>query len=660
MQLTSGQQRRCLQHGPVPVFYRTTHSDHLRTIGAVEVHLLNLVEVDQRITSPETGLVKQALQKLEINTGNIMKDLTVRAKLGWTFGGLLLVVMLIAALAVQFLGNANARFNGYVKGINVRADTAHLLREAIDLRAIAARNLVLVNTPEDMAIEKETVTKANNDVGTYLTRLKKLSQDSSTPQEELQLIQKIEKIEKQYETVALDIVQLALNNQRDAAITKMNNECRPLLATLVKVSLDYSNLASNNADALIAVAANDYATQRNYLVAGCIFALFAALAAGMFIARSLSRALGAEPAELCQAVTRVADGDLATQLHVKAGDTVSVMAAVSRMQASLTQVVAAVREGSQSVASASAEIAQGNNDLSGRTEQQASALEETAASMEELSSTVRQNADNARQGNQLALSASSVAIKGGEVVSEVVQTMKGINESSRKIADIIQVIDGIAFQTNILALNAAVEAARAGEQGRGFAVVASEVRSLASRSADAAKEIKTLISTSVERVEQGTALVDQAGATMTEVVTSIRRVTDIMSEISAASTEQSAGVAQVGEAVTQMDQTTQQNAALVEESAAAAESLKSQAQNLVQSVAVFKLGHGQTASRSVTAPLQDSAPAKGYSGIERRGPDRAKNVTRIRIQATGASTTQTAPAAALRMTGTDDDGWSSF
>jgi methyl-accepting chemotaxis protein len=240
-----------------------------------------------------------------------------------------------------------------------------------------------------------------------------------------------------------------------------------------------------------------------------------------------------------------------------------------------------------SVATASAQIAQGNNDLSARTEQQASALEQTAASMEELSSTVRQNADNARQGNQLAQNASTVAVRGGEVVGQVVDTMKGINDASRKIADIIGVIDGIAFQTNILALNAAVEAARAGEQGRGFAVVASEVRSLAGRSAEAAKEIKGLISDSVQRVEQGTVLVDQAGTTMAEVVAAIRRVTDIMGEISAASTEQSQGVAQVGEAVTQMDQATQQNAALVEESAAAAESLKAQAQQLVQAVAVL-------------------------------------------------------------------------
>jgi methyl-accepting chemotaxis protein len=259
------------------------------------------------------------------------------------------------------------------------------------------------------------------------------------------------------------------------------------------------------------------------------------------------------------------------------------------MKGKLAGIVGSVRLGSEAVATASAEIAQGNQDLSARTEQQASALEETAASMEQLNSTVQQNSENAKQANQLAINASAVAVECGGMVAKVVDTMKGINESSRKISDIINVIDGIAFQTNILALNAAVEAARAGEQGRGFAVVASEVRSLAGRSADAAKEIKSLISDSVERVEQGTAFVDQAGITMTEVVKSIKRATDIMGEISAASVEQSQGVAQVGEAVTQIDQTTQQNAALVEEMAAAAYSLNLQAQDLVQTVTIFKL-----------------------------------------------------------------------
>ena len=282
-----------------------------------------------------------------------------------------------------------------------------------------------------------------------------------------------------------------------------------------------------------------------------------------------------------------ADGitlEAAARLPVTTAAAASLQGTLGRMAGA----VAAVRAAAGSVETACAEIASGNNDLSSRTEQQASALQQTSSSMDQLGATVRHNADNANQANQLAVSASAVAQQGGDVVAQVVQTMKGINESSSKIADIISVIDGIAFQTNILALNAAVEAARAGEQGRGFAVVASEVRSLASRSAEASKEIKGLISASVERVEQGSAQVDQAGATMTEVVTAIRRVTDIMGEISAASREQSQGVAQVGEAVTQMDQATQQNAALVEEMAAAASSLNAQASDLVQAVAVFK------------------------------------------------------------------------
>jgi methyl-accepting chemotaxis protein len=314
------------------------------------------------------------------------------------------------------------------------------------------------------------------------------------------------------------------------------------------------------------------------------------LLASLIISRGLVRQLGGEPDVASNITQRIAAGDLTVAIDLQEDDQSSLLYALKTMRDSLSGIVGQVRSGSEGVATASAEIAQGNQDLSSRTESQASALEQTASSMEELGSTVKQNADSARQANQLAMNASTVALQGGNVVGQVVETMKGINDASRKISAIISVIDGIAFQTNILALNAAVEAARAGEQGRGFAVVATEVRSLAGRSADAAKEIKKLIGDSVARVEQGSALVDQAGVTMNEVVGSIKRVTDIMGEISAASTEQSQGVSQVGEAVTQMDQVTQQNAALVEEMAAAASSLKSQAQELVATVAVFKLG----------------------------------------------------------------------
>jgi methyl-accepting chemotaxis protein len=350
-----------------------------------------------------------------------------------------------------------------------------------------------------------------------------------------------------------------------------------------------------------------------------VLTLVAALVAGA-IAFLTARSITVPIADAVSFATKVAEGDLTSKVTVKTRDeTGMLLTTLLHMQDNLVRIVGSVQQGSEGVATASAQIAQGNNDLSARTEQQASALEETAASMEELSSTVQQNADTARRANQLAVNASSVAVKGGEVVGQVVETMKGINDSSRRISDIISVIDGIAFQTNILALNAAVEAARAGDQGRGFAVVASEVRSLAGRSAEAAKEIKSLIGASVERVEQGTTLVDQAGATMTDLVGSIRHVTDLMSEISAASNEQAAGVSQVGEAVTQMDQVTQQNAALVEEMAAAASSLKSQAGELLQTVAVFKLGAGQRVASLPTAQVRTTgAQALAFKGTERR------------------------------------------
>ncbi len=325
------------------------------------------------------------------------------------------------------------------------------------------------------------------------------------------------------------------------------------------------------------------------ILAAAFAATVLAILTGVSVIRNILHLLGGEPSIAVHVARAVGAGDLCDPIELRPGDTSSLLAELKAMQTKLSTVVAHVRQSSGQVATGSEEIAQGNSDLSSRTEEQASALEQTAASMEELGATVKQNAENAHQASQLAQGASAVAVKGGNVVAQAVETMREINDASRKIGDIISVIEGIAFQTNILALNAAVEAARAGEQGRGFAVVASEVRSLAGRSAEAAKEIKSLITDSVNRVARGTELVDLAGTTMTEVVSSIKRVTDIMAEISAASTEQAQGVAQVGEAVVQMDQTTQQNAALVEEMAAAASSLESQAQELVQVVAAFKL-----------------------------------------------------------------------
>jgi len=357
-------------------------------------------------------------------------------------------------------------------------------------------------------------------------------------------------------------------------------------------------------------AADLYQTSRATMLLLVLGSVAAGVALGSLITRSLTRQLGGEPAYAADIAGRIAAGDLTVEVALRKGDSGSMLAAMKTMRDSLAQIVGQVRSGTEAIASASGQIAVGNMDLSSRTEEQASSLEETASSMEELTSTVQQNADNARQANALAATASAVAERGGMVVSQVVDTMASINASSNKIVDIISVIDGIAFQTNILALNAAVEAARAGEQGRGFAVVASEVRTLAQRSSAAAKEIKLLIDDSVAKVDTGARLVDNAGATMDEVVESVRRVTDIMGEISSASTEQSAGIEQINTAVTQMDQVTQQNASLVEEAAAAAESLQEQAGKLSRLVSVFKLGGEAPAARAdAPTPVRRAAPA---------------------------------------------------
>ncbi|HEY9025888.1 MAG TPA: methyl-accepting chemotaxis protein [Burkholderiaceae bacterium] len=438
----------------------------------------------------------------------------------------------------------------------------------------------------------------------------------------------------------------------DAAVAGMDREPARLLAEAGK------KIAADSAS-----AAADAAVQAHRASMVSIVLMLVAGIAGIGVGVLFSRKITG-PVDFAVGVAeRIAGGDLTNQVRAAGRDEIAaLLKALSTMQGSLANLVSDVRANSESVAMASSQISQGANDLSARTEEQASALQQAAASMEQLGSTVRQNAENAQSANQLALGASTVARKGGDVVGEVVETMKGINDSSKRIVDIIGVIDGIAFQTNILALNAAVEAARAGEQGRGFAVVAGEVRSLAQRSSDAAREIKGLISASVERVGHGTELVDRAGVTMTEIVTSIARVTDIMGEISAASTEQSSGVGQIGDAIAQMDQATQQNAALVEESAAASESLKEQAHALVQMVSVFKLA-GKPAD-AVRAPAAAPAPAPLPRPAARSAAAVRKPAAPV-AQAAPVKTAPVAPAApvpapAPALALAEGDDWEAF
>jgi len=498
------------------------------------------------------------------------------------------------------------------------------------------------------------------DVAKQLDGVKRSARElAQSPGADAALRSAIAEIDKQLEKYA---------KQADSAIDLSSVDSNTGIAAMAGADSAFVSLNKTVAELeagveVSAKAANASANNRSRTT-NLILALVGLLAASVavFLSWLMQRKMSAELARAANVAKEVAAGNLNMDASTLRQDEIGdLMRALSAMQTSLVSVVTLVRQGSDGVATASAEIAQGNSDLSARTESQASALEQTAASMEELSSTVKQNADSAQQANQLALNASTVAVKGGEVVAQVVDTMKGINNASRKISDIISVIDGIAFQTNILALNAAVEAARAGEQGRGFAVVASEVRSLAGRSAEAAKEIKSLINASVERVEQGSALVDKAGSTMTEVVSSIRRVTDIMGEISAASNEQSLGVSQVGEAVSQMDQTTQQNAALVEQMAAAASSLRSQAKELVQTVAVFKLSQDQYhVMPSHTTQISSNAG----SASSRKTPERIAAATVQKPALAGkpkALVAPVKPAAAPSKTKTEAGGdWETF
>nr|WP_314621647.1 methyl-accepting chemotaxis protein [uncultured Noviherbaspirillum sp.] len=534
-----------------------------------------------------------------------LSNLRIGMRLGLGFVTVLAFLVIVAVLGLQRMGQIQSRLTEITDVNNVQIKLATTLRVTVYERAIANRNLVLLTEAADMQPEVDRIRgeeKKFSEAAEALSRM--FASSKSTTQEEKTLMEKITASERLVTPLINKAAELGLANKAEEATTFLIKELRPVQRQLINQVGELIALETKLNQEAASQAAVAYESARMLMIGTSVLAV----ALGALLAWLTARSITAPINTAVRIAQTVAAGNLTSQITVSSKDeTGQLLRALKDMNESLVKIVGEVRTGTDTIATATSQIAAGNMDLSSRTEQQASSLEETASSMEELTSTVKQNADNARQANQLAMSASDVAVRGGAVVSQVVDTMSAINDSAKKIVDIIGVIDGIAFQTNILALNAAVEAARAGEQGRGFAVVATEVRSLAQRSAAAAKEIKTLIGDSVEKVDAGSKLVAEAGSTMHEVVSSVKRVTDMMGEITAASQEQSAGIEQVNQAVSQMDQVTQQNAALVEEAAAAAESLQEQSSRLAQAVSVFQLDRNQTAVTAVTP-----APASGH------------------------------------------------
>ncbi|MBC3876541.1 MCP four helix bundle domain-containing protein [Undibacterium sp. FT79W] len=538
-------------------------------------------------------------------------NMKVGTRLGIGFG---IVVMLLIGMTLFGVNRMSSLNDGTSLLVNDRYPKVVLANEILDginFNALAMRNLLITEDPEKI---KAALSEIKSNVTRVGEKIAQLDKTISTEKGK-QVFNEVKEARSKYVVTQNEYLKLIGEGKKQEA-------GEYLLSSVVQAQTAYFSQVQN----LIALigtimvksgedAEKNYQNSRNMLSGIAIIAILLACGFAYWTTRSITRPLN----QAVQIARTIADGDLTSKIQVESSDeTGQLLQALKDMNSSLVRIVAQVRTGTDTIASASTQIAAGNLDLSSRTEEQASSLEETAASMEELTSTVKQNADNARQANQLAAEASDVAMKGGDVVSEVVSTMSSINNSSKKIVDIISVIDGIAFQTNILALNAAVEAARAGEQGRGFAVVASEVRNLAQRSAAAAKEITVLIGDSVDQVSAGTLLVNKAGTTMSEVVNSVRRVTDIMAEITAASHEQSTGIEQVNQAIAQMDEVTQQNAALVEEAAAAAASLEDQAANLSELVDVFRIDSTQIVANAASAASTAASHTQKATAVVRR------------------------------------------
>ncbi|WP_426074321.1 methyl-accepting chemotaxis protein [Janthinobacterium sp. DSP2-3-3] len=536
-----------------------------------------------------------------------LAKMKVGTRLGLGFALVLVLLVAVTVLGIARMAQIQERLDHVINVNNVVTRLVIDMRGNVSDRITSLRILTLMTDAGDMEPE---MARIKTQTSTYQETQKKLEEKFAVEStaEEKALLTSI----KEYEAAAMPAIAKAsalwMANDAEGATRVMIKEIRPVQKKWMEALEQLATLEDKLNEQMQSDARKAFDSARLFMIILGVLAVAMGVAAALVITRGLLKQLGGEPDYTASIAGSIANGDLSIGIHTQPSDTSSLLAEMKEMRDSLVGIVGQVRVGTETIGTASREIADGNIDLSSRTEMQASALEKTASAMEELTSTVKQNADNAREANKLAATASDVALKGGSVVSQVVDTMSSINESAKKIVDIIGVIDGIAFQTNILALNAAVEAARAGEQGRGFAVVASEVRNLAQRSAGAAKEIKILIDDSAEKTERGTRLVGQAGVTMGEVVDSVRRVTDIMSEIASASQEQSAGIEQVNLSIIEMDGMTQQNAALVEQAAAAAQSLQDQAAELAHVVSIFKLVEGEEKPAAyVPAPVA-SAP----------------------------------------------------
>jgi methyl-accepting chemotaxis protein len=580
----------------------------------------------------------------------MFKNMKIGARLGVGFGVVLVLLIGIAGLGIVNMRHLNTTLHSIVD-INVtKISLLQDMTDAIQTEGRALRTIGLLTDQSTIGGEQKKITDARERYDTAFAALQQMPLDDTGKLE----VAKITQLQNAVQPIDDKYLEM-IKTDKEAAVIFLLKEVSTSTNKWLAEVRQFTGVQKEKIANALQASVTAYDSARTIMLSMTGLAILLSIAIGGTIARSILRQLGGEPDYAIAVAGKIASGDLSQAIETKPNDNSSLLVAMKTMRNSLVEIVGHVRAGTDTIATASGQIASGNLDLSSRTEQQAGALEETASSMEQLAGTVKHNAENARAANDLARSASEVAVKGGVVVSQVVDTMGSINASSRKIVDIIGVIDGIAFQTNILALNAAVEAARAGEQGRGFAVVASEVRSLAQRSAAAAKEIKTLIGDSVEKVDVGAKLVDQAGATMQQVVASVKRVTDIIGEFSAASQEQTSGIEQINQAIIQMDNVTQQNAALVEQAAAAAQSMQEQAAKLSRVVSVFKLDAAQLAAPAHPVRSVDVTPQAARL-TKSNPPARVSSVAAVaaKVEKTGRHVAPPAPKNPL------DGDWETF